>query len=49
MFNKIETDIEDINVRMNSIKHKLLVLSGKGGKLYIFFKEFKIISVFKNF
>lgn len=27
----IDPDIEDIRVRMNVIKHKLLVLSGKGG------------------
>ncbi len=30
-FNMIDPDIEDIKVRMNVIKHKLLVMSGKGG------------------
>ena len=37
MFNQIDTDIEDINVRMNCIKHKLIVLSGKGGCIIIIF------------
>lgn len=31
MMNKNDTDIEDINIRMNVIKHKLIVVSGKGG------------------
>ena len=30
-FNMIDPDIEDIKIRMNVIKHKILVLSGKGG------------------
>lgn len=32
MFNKVDADIEDINTRMNAIKHKIIILSGKGGK-----------------
>ena len=34
----IDGDIEDIKVRMNVIKHKILVMSGKGGDhfLYVF-------------
>jgi Mrp family chromosome partitioning ATPase len=31
MFNKVDADIEDINTRMAVIKHKIIVLSGKGG------------------
>jgi len=27
----IDPDIEDIKIRMNVIKHKILVMSGKGG------------------
>ena len=30
-FNMIDPDIEDIKIRMNVIKHKILVMSGKGG------------------
>lgn len=30
-FNMIDPDIEDIKIRMNVIKHKLLIMSGKGG------------------
>ena len=29
----IDPDIEDIKIRMNVIKHKLLIMSGKGGLL----------------
>jgi hypothetical protein len=31
-FNMIDTDIEDIKVRMNVIKNKILIMSGKGGE-----------------
>ncbi len=43
MFNKIDTDIEDINVRMNAIKHKIIILSGKGGKSTFIWKNIQII------
>ena len=35
-FNMIDPDIEDIKVRMNVIKHKILVMSGKQNKPFIF-------------
>lgn len=31
----IDPDIEDIKIRMNVIKRKILVMSGKGGKVIL--------------